>query len=144
MPSDIELLQTLFEAVNSEDIERVLALTHDDFEVAVPPELSTEPDVYRGVDGMRRYWESFQEALEEIRFQPGRVADTGRGVLVEMHVTARGRQTGIRVDQELVGIWEMRDGKAHHIRVFPSLDGALEALGLDRAPPDASWQTVGS
>ena len=33
---------------------RILALAHTDFEAVVPPELSAEPDTYRGHDGIRR------------------------------------------------------------------------------------------
>ena len=35
----------------------------------MPPELSAEPDVYIGHAGMRRYWESFHDALDEVRFE---------------------------------------------------------------------------
>jgi ketosteroid isomerase-like protein len=143
MTDDLEVVREMFEAFNSEDIERMLALTHPQFEVAVPPELSAEPDVYRGIDGMRRYWETFRDAMEEIRFLPGRVADTGHGVLVEMHVTARGRQTGIPVQQSVIGIWEIRAGMAFNIRVFSTLAQALAVLGLDKAPPSGGWQQVG-
>jgi ketosteroid isomerase-like protein len=139
----VEVIREMFEAFNSEDIERMLAFTHPDFEVAVPPTLSAEPDVYRGLDGMRRYWETFQDAMEQIRFQPGRVAETDQGVLVEMHLTARGRQTGIPVEQRVIGIWEIRDGRAFRIRVFPSMHDALDALGLDEAPEHTGWRAVG-
>lgn len=140
---DIELVRAMFDAFNGEDVERILELTHPQFEVAVPPELSAEPDVYRGLQGMRRYWDTFQDALEEIRFQPGRVADAGDGVLVEMRVTARGRQTGIDVEQRVIGIWQMRDGKAYRVQVFARLAEALAALGLDDAPPNSDWGQVG-
>jgi ketosteroid isomerase-like protein len=139
----IEVIRAMFQAFNSEDIARMLALTHPDFEVAVPPTLSAEPDVYRGLDGMRRYWETFQEAMEQIRFQPGRVAETDHGMLVEMHLTARGRQTGIPVEQRVIGIWEIRDGKAFHIRVFPSMRDALDELGVDEVPEGTDWSEVG-
>ena len=143
MLGDVDLIREMFAAFNSEDIDRILAFTHPDFEVAVPPALSAEPDVYRGLEGMRRYWETFQDALEEIRFQPGRVAETAHGVLVDMHLTARGRQTGIPVEQHVIGIWEIREGKAFHIRVFPSMAEALAALGLDEAPAGTGWTQVG-
>ena len=140
---DVDLIRAMFGAFNSEDIDSILVFTHPDLEVSVPPELSAEPDVYRGLDGMRRYWDSFQEAMEEIRFHPARVADTGEGVLVEMHLTARGRQTGIPVEQRVIGVWEFRGGLAWRIRVFPTLAGALAALGLDEAPPGSGWERVG-
>jgi ketosteroid isomerase-like protein len=139
----VAVIRAMFDAFNSEDIARMLAFTHPDFEVSVPPTLSAEPDVYQGLDGMRRYWETFQDAMEQIRFQPGRVAETDHGVLVEMHLTARGRQTGIPVEQRVIGIWEIRDGKAWRIRVFPAMPDALDELGLDQVPADTGWHEVG-
>src|SRR4029077_1242975 len=40
-------------AFNSHDIGLILAAADPDFEVEVPPDLSAEPDTYRGHDGMR-------------------------------------------------------------------------------------------
>jgi ketosteroid isomerase-like protein len=126
----LEIIQRVFAAVNGEDIETTLALTHPDFEVAVPPELSAEPDVYRGVDGMRRYWESFEEAFDEIRFNAERVWDAGDAIVVALSVTAKGRQTAIAVEQRPVTVWRMRDGQVLKIAVFASLADGLASVGL--------------
>jgi ketosteroid isomerase-like protein len=127
---DVEIVQQIFDAFNSEDIDLILSFTHSDFEVEVPADFSAEPDTYRGHDGMRRYWESFRDAMEEIRFQPERLWDAGRAVVVVMHVTAKGRQTAIPVEQRLVGLWTICDGKAMRVRVYGSQSEALRAVGL--------------
>jgi ketosteroid isomerase-like protein len=127
---DVEIVRRVFEAVNSEDIELTLALTHPDFEVEVPPELSAEPDVYRGVEGMRRYWQSFREAMDEIRFRAEQLWDAGDSVVVAMIVTAKGRQTAIAVEQRPVTVWRMRDGKVVRITIFTSLAEGLASAGL--------------
>jgi ketosteroid isomerase-like protein len=125
-----EIVQEVFDAFNSEDIELILSFTHPDFELEVPPDLSAEPDTYRGHDGMRRYWESFQEAMDEIRFEAGRLWDSDQGVVVEMRVTAKGRQTAIPVEQRVVGLWTMCDRKVIGVRSYASLSVALKAVGL--------------
>jgi ketosteroid isomerase-like protein len=127
---DVEIVQRIFDAFNSEDIDLILSFTHPDFEVEVPADFSAEPDTYRGHDGMRRYWESFQDAMEEIRFQPERLWDAGQAVVVVMHVTAKGRQTAIPVEQRLVGLWTICDRKAMRVRVYGSQSEALRAVGL--------------
>jgi ketosteroid isomerase-like protein len=126
-----QIVRQAFEAFNSEDIERILALTHADFEAVVPPELSAEPDTYRGHDGIRRYFESFQFAMAEIRFQPQRFWEVGQSVVVVATVRARGRQTGIPVEQQLAQVWTIRDGKAIGARTYVSLAEALGAVGLE-------------
>jgi ketosteroid isomerase-like protein len=128
--ADVELVARVFEVVNEEDLEQTIALTHPDFEVEVPPELSAEPDVYRGRDGMRRYWNSFRDAMDEIRFKAERVWDAGDSVVVAMSVTARGRQTAIEVVQKPVTVWTISEGQVLQIRVFASLAEGLASAGL--------------
>jgi ketosteroid isomerase-like protein len=79
---------------------------------------------------MRRYWDSFRDAMEEIRFQPERFWDAGEAVVVAMHITAKGRRTAIPVDQRLAGVWTICDRKAIRVRVYASLSEALQAVGL--------------
>jgi ketosteroid isomerase-like protein len=127
---NVELVRQIFRAFNSEDIELVLPLTHTEFELEVPPALSAEPDIYRGHDGMRRYWESFQDAMDEIRLQPERLCDAGEAVVVAMKLTAKGRRTAIAVEQRIAGVWTIRDGKVIRIRAYVSLSEALASAGL--------------
>jgi ketosteroid isomerase-like protein len=131
---NIETLRRGVEAFNSADIGRILAFAHPDFEAIVPPELSAEPDTYRGHDGVRRYFESFQDVMEEIRFEPERFWDVGESIVVVMRVTAKGKQTAIEVEQRVAQRWTFRDGKALRIQTYPSLPDALEAVGISEQP----------
>jgi ketosteroid isomerase-like protein len=127
---DLEIVRQLLEAFNSEDIERVLALTHRDVVVEISPEVSAEPDTYRGHDGMRRYFQSFRDAMDEIRFESEQVVDVGPSVVVALRLTASGRQTAIRVQQRSAGVWTTAEGKLIRIRSYASADDALKAVGL--------------
>jgi ketosteroid isomerase-like protein len=129
---DVDAVREALEAFNSGDVARIVALTHADFDAVIPPELSAEPDTYRGHDGIRRYLESFTEAMEEIRFEAERISDLGSSVLVLLLLTARGRQTSIPVEQRSAGVWSIRDGKVLTIRAFASSADALAAVGLAR------------
>jgi ketosteroid isomerase-like protein len=48
----------------------------------------------------------------------------------KVRLTARGRETGIPVEQRLTQVWEIRDGKATRAQAYVSLSEALEAAGL--------------
>jgi ketosteroid isomerase-like protein len=128
--ANVEALRQGFEAFNSEDIDRILAFAHPDFEAVVPAELSPEPDTYRGHDGIRRYFLSFQDAMDEVRFQLERFWDVGESVVAVVRLTAKGKQTEIPVEQRIAQVWSIRDGKALGVRSYPSLSEALEAVGL--------------
>lgn len=129
-PTNVETLRLGFEAFNSGDIERILAFAHPDFEAVVPPELSTEPDVYRGHDGIRRYFESFQDAMDEIRFRLDRTWEAGDTVVALVRVSAKGRQTAIAVEQQIAQVWTMCDGRALSAHTYATLGDALEAADL--------------
>jgi len=56
-------------------------------------------------------------------------------VVVSFRLTARGRQTGIPVEQRAVFGWTLREGQAVAVRAFASLPEALASVGMDgRAP----------
>jgi len=111
-------------------MERILAFIHPEFEGSVPPEFSAEPDTYRGHDGIRRYFRTFQDAMEEVRFQPERFWDAGDAVVVEMRLTARGRQTSIPVEQRFAQVWTVRDSQATAVTTHATLSAALTEAGL--------------
>jgi ketosteroid isomerase-like protein len=127
---NIDALREVLAAFNSRDIGRIIGLLDPDFEASVPPALSAEPDTYRGHEGARRYFESFWETMDEIRFRPRRFWDAGEAVVVAMRVTARGRHTAIPVEQRFAQVWTFRDGKATRARTYASEAEALNAAGL--------------
>jgi ketosteroid isomerase-like protein len=132
MPKEnVEIIRRVHAAINSGDMERILSLLHPDFETAVGPELSPEPDAYRGHDGVRRYFDSFREAMDEIRFEPADVREAGESVVVALRLTARGRSTGIRVEQRVGQVWTIDGGRAIRIRNYVSYREALEAAGAE-------------
>jgi ketosteroid isomerase-like protein len=128
---NVEIVRQLTEAFNSEDVARMLALFSPDFEAVIPPSFSTEPDTYRGHDGVRRYFQSFQDVMSEIRFHPERFWDQGESVVVDVRLTAKGRQTGIPVEQRVAQAWSLRSGKARAVRSYESVSEALKAVGIE-------------
>jgi ketosteroid isomerase-like protein len=101
-----------------------------EFELTTPPTLTAEPDTYRGPEGIRRYFDSFYEAMDEIEFEPTGFHEVEERVVVEFTLKARGRTTGIVAEQQGVFVWELRDGRAVRLDVYSNLDEALEAARL--------------
>jgi ketosteroid isomerase-like protein len=127
---NVEALRRGFEAMNCGDMSEILGFVDPDFETVIPSELSAEPDTYRGHEGVRRYFETFRDAMGEIRFEVDRVWDAGDKVVVAVRLTAKGKQTGIPVTQELAQVWTIRDGKAIRADNYVTLSQALESVGL--------------
>jgi ketosteroid isomerase-like protein len=127
---NVEALRRGFEALSSGDLPRMLTFIHPDFEVEIPSELSAEPDTYRGHDGLRRYFRTFEAEMDEIRFRPERFWDAGESVVVSMSLTAKGKATGIPVELRTGQVWTIRDGKAVSARIYRDAAEALETVGL--------------
>jgi ketosteroid isomerase-like protein len=126
--SSLEIVERGFEAFNSKGIEGILPIIHPDFEATTPPELASEPDTYRGHDGIRRWFDSFYEVMDEIRWDARGFREVGDRVVVEFTLRARGKITGLDFGQEAVMVWELRDGMAIRLSLYPTLDQALSAV----------------
>jgi ketosteroid isomerase-like protein len=117
--ADVDLVRRGFEALEVGDAEALIPLVHPEFEMTTPAGLAAEPDTYRGPDGVRRYFDSFYEAMDEIGIHPGGFEDLGGGrVMTPSTLRARGRSTGLVAEQSLVLIWEIEDSLARRLRVF--------------------------
>jgi ketosteroid isomerase-like protein len=110
------------------DPEAVVPHIHPDFEMRTPPGLAAEPDLYRGADGVRRWFESFYEVMDEVRVEASELEQVGDDVVVaNLRVSARGRATGLELDQAAVGLARVADGKVKELQFFTERDQALAA-----------------
>lgn len=125
---NLEIVKRGFDAFNERGIDGIIPLIHSDFEATTPPSLASEPDTYRGPDGIRRWFDSFDEVMDEIRWEPHRFREAGDRVVVEFTLRARGKTTGLDFGQDAVMVWEIRDGMASRLDLFQSLDEALVAV----------------
>jgi ketosteroid isomerase-like protein len=67
--------------------------------------------------------------MDGIRWDAHRFHEVGDRVVVEFTLRARGKTTGLDFGQDAVMVWELRDGKAIGLQLFPTLDEAMVAAG---------------
>jgi ketosteroid isomerase-like protein len=123
-----QIVERGFAAFNEAGVEGILPLVHPDFEAVTPPELASEPGTYRGHDGVRRWFDSFDEVMDEIRWDARDFRELGDRVIVEFTLHARGKTTGLEFGQDAVMVWELRDGKAIRLSLYTSVQEALAAI----------------
>ncbi len=125
---DVEFLRTNLAALAEEGYEVLLPLVHPEFEMETLPGIAAEPQVYRGQDGLRRWWESFYEVMDEVRVEPVEFHDAGEGrVVLEALLHARGQSSGLEVSQGTFMLCHLRDELLYRIEFFFTLDEALAA-----------------
>lgn len=132
---NVEIIRRGFETMQRDGWQTLFSMIDPEFELTTPADLAMEPDTYRGEAGLRRYFESFEDAMEDIQIVPeGEFLGAGEKVFVPFRLSARGRETGIEATQHAFQVWTMRAGKGLRVEIFASRERALEAAGL---PPDA-------
>lgn len=127
---NIEIVRSAYAALAEHGVEAVLVYADPEFEGTTPPELASEPDTYRGHDGVRRWFGSFGDAMEGVHLEGQEFTAAGDKVLVDTKLHARGRATGIETEQRAFVVWALRDGLVTGVEMFAQRGPALEAAGL--------------
>jgi ketosteroid isomerase-like protein len=99
--SNLEIVERGFEAFNRDGIEGILPFIHFDL-------------LYEVMDGIR--WDA-----RELR-------EVGDRVVVEFTLRARGKTTGLDFGQDAVMVWELRDGQAIRLFLYPTVEQALSEI----------------
>jgi ketosteroid isomerase-like protein len=108
---DIERTRAGFDALASGGVEAMLAYVHPEFEMETLPGIAAEPQAYHGHDGVRRWFDSFYEVMDEISIEPTSFEQLGPGrVLMEFRLIAKGQASGIEVVQEAAAVATTEDG----------------------------------
>src|SRR6478672_4819503 len=132
---NVELIRRGYEAWNSGDAETALAIFDNDVEVVLATDAGAVwgldlRESYRGIDGFLKFLADFSEAWEEFRWEPVEYRDAGDQILVFIHLTARGRGSGIKLDTDMAHICEVRGGRVVRHETFMNRREALKAVGL--------------
>lgn len=125
---DVELVREAFELLDSDRYEAAMPLIDERFEMVTTAEVASQPDTYRGRDGVRRWWQEFLDAMETVRLEARELHPAGEGlVIVEFAIRAWGKHSGIETAQPAVALATLRDGKLMRLEFFTSVSGARAA-----------------
>jgi ketosteroid isomerase-like protein len=100
----------------------------EDILIVIPPDVSAEPDTYRGHDGARRYFAGFEGMLEDVRYEAFEFIPEGQHVLAVSRLAGRGVSSGLEVELQTVVVHLVEDGKVTRVVPYPDLESAMEAL----------------
>jgi ketosteroid isomerase-like protein len=126
---NLELIMRGFELWNRGDIEGTLGLIQPDVEWRAGDVILDADAVYRGHEGVRRFWTDFMGAFEAISVEPLDQKAAGDEVVIKARFQARGRE-GVTADLEVYQRYTLRDGKLARFEAYPSWEDALAAAGL--------------
>jgi ketosteroid isomerase-like protein len=127
--ANVEVVRRLFELYASGGLEAALEVMDEQIVIAIPPELSAEPDTYLGHEGARRYFAGFDGMLEDVRYDAFELTPDGEHVLAHARLAGRGVSSGLEVELETVVVHTVVDGKVTSITPYADLESARRSLG---------------
>jgi ketosteroid isomerase-like protein len=126
---NVEIAERAIRAFNVRDVDAFAALTAPDFEWS-PSMVAIEGEIFRGRDGIDKYFESLNGAWERFRILPDRFRDLAEIVVMLGKLEGRGKASGVEVIESLGMVFDFRGGAIAQIRGYLDHGEALRAAGL--------------
>jgi ketosteroid isomerase-like protein len=125
----VEVVLELHAAVTRGDLDGVLALAHPkvEYHSAIQQAMEGEESVFRGLDGIRRWFEELQDLYEYLESDVQEVLDFGERVAIVFVVRGRGAGSGIVLEQPLAQAVTVREGKIVEVCDYFSREEAVAA-----------------
>ena len=128
--SDVAVLRAGYEAFNRGDLDAFFETVDPDIEWIPGAQLM---GTVHGAKEMRRMFENFTDAFDQIHLTPIRIeqgVEEGQVVAV-VDTTTRGKGSGAQVTVRVAHLVRVRDGKVVWGKVYPKAGEGLSAAGLD-------------
>lgn len=87
--------------------------------------------IFEGLDGWLDFWRSWLEPWEDFTYTQSNWEELGDDVLLDLVITARGRESGAPVELRACEHFRVRDSRIVRMSLFETRDQALAALGHD-------------
>ena len=124
-----QLIRQGYDAWNQGDWARMEALLAPEFEVDATDRV-LNPDHYVGIEGFRRMAGEMAEVWDSWEIEPLEFLENGDLVFVAHRVRARGKGSGVEVEQMYWSVWTVRDGKGARLALFVDRERGLAAAGV--------------
>jgi ketosteroid isomerase-like protein len=125
---NVELVRKLYDAFVSRDFAAAAERVDPEIEL-LTPRGTPEEGSYRGYQA----WIHLRELLEpfeDVRVEPEEFIETDGEVIVIVHVSGRGRGSGLPIDTRFAHLLTVRGGRVVRLRAFFDREEALHAAGL--------------
>jgi ketosteroid isomerase-like protein len=124
-----QLIRQGYDAWNQGDWAGMEALLAPGFEVDATDRV-LNPDRYEGIEGFRRLAAEMAEIWDLWEIEPLEFIENGDLVFVAHRVRARGKGSGVEVEQTYWSVWTVRDGKGAGLALYVDRERALAAAGI--------------
>jgi ketosteroid isomerase-like protein len=129
---NVDLINTSYRRVNEGGFSAIADFIDPDFEMDSPQ--GVESSQAHDKTGLREWFAKMDEIWEVLRFEPEEVIDVdATQVIAVVRTWGRAKGTGIEIDQQLIYLWTILDGKATRLITFDTKQQALDAAATSSA-----------
>jgi ketosteroid isomerase-like protein len=127
---DVEIVRQALAAWDTHDVEALVKLSAAEVEV-VPFRAALEDTVWRGHEGVRRWYESrTDDTWEDIAFAPRQFCDLGDQVLVVGELHATGRLSTADLVSDAARLFAFAEGRIVRVHSYGDVSEARRVVGL--------------
>jgi ketosteroid isomerase-like protein len=134
VPTDREILESIYERWNRHDGDLALDLFADDAEIRQSAELLDTARVFIGPAGLEESARELVEAFRQIDWHHGAWVDEGDWSICGIRFIGIGHASGIETEATAAHAWRLQDGLVTHFYVYPSVSAAVRALAASAEP----------
>lgn len=127
---NVELVRNAYAAFNAGEMRAFLAFLDREI-IWKPLGEGIDPSTRSGHTGVRRYYETRLEVLDELREEPEELLDGGEKIVAFVKTSSRGKASGIEVSDPCAHVWTLRSGKAIRFEIFAERSEAMAVAGLE-------------
>jgi uncharacterized protein len=125
---DVELVRSLYAAMNDRDRVAAAKLLHADAEWVPDDRVGERP--VRGRDGVLEFFADRAEMFDEMRVETEDIRDTYGKVVALIRVLGRGHASGAEFEIRIGHVWTIRNGVIVRGEGFGDREKAIEAAGF--------------
>jgi ketosteroid isomerase-like protein len=126
---NVEVVRAMYRAFARRDRDALVRHLDPSIRVYDRP-LHPDASVYEGPEGFLRFSETDREAFEEVTYEPQDFLTNGPYVVVSIKQSGIGKGSALGIEERIVNVWKLRRGKCVELRIFSTIEEALEATGL--------------
>lgn len=117
----------MYEAFARRDLETLVSQLDPRMKVydrSVHPEAS----VHQGPEGFLRFAQTDWDAFDQVIYEPQDFVPYGDYVVVPIKQRVRGKGSALGVEEGIVNVWKLREGRCVELRNYSTIGEALKAV----------------
>jgi ketosteroid isomerase-like protein len=128
--NNLELARQGMDAWNRRDVDAMLEMSSPDLEFLPAIAVGVEGGgSIRGEEDFRRFFAGLTETWETFVIEAAELRDLGDHVLAVGRVRAKGRASGVELDEPIAAVIWLRDGRLQRMHTFLDHEAAVAAAG---------------